>query len=230
MEIDLSEYVAGGYFVVKYSDHGFEPSELLPQRLISISNCIGRKLEIYWGWDTNQNRQDILDFGIPEEKFSAFETWSTSASNIGFPGVFYTLDAAREFIATFLATVQDIVLIGIGLPNEMVDDFIVDNPQTVYDPATQMHLQDLYGINYVLHQKNQLASEGQAIGFEVVGENFGLSCSWLCSGLEKVMHDLFGIHPNSYGLIDSYEDAKKSGLPKMRCKGLAANRNRIIPG
>ena len=177
--------------------------------MISISNCIGKKLKVYWGWDIKQNRQEILDFGIPEGKFSAFEAWSTNDELVGFPGVFYSLDAAREFIADFMAGDSDIVAIGIGLPNGMVDDFLADNPQIIYDPVKQTHHGDLYGVNYVLHQKNQLEPYGKGMGFEVVGENFGLSCSWLCSGIEKDMHELYGIRPNSYGLIDTYADAAK---------------------
>lgn len=209
MDVDLNDYVAGGYFVVKYSDRGFSKSDLMPERVISISNCIGKKFKIYWGWDVLQNRQDILDFGIPEAKLSAFEAWAKDEVSITFPGVFYSLQAAREFSTAFLTSAQDVVLVGIGLPNNMVDGYLAGNPQTGYDPVKQTYHADLYGVNYVLHQKGRLTGVGKAIGFEIVGENFGLSCSWLCSNIEKDVNELFDIHPNQYGLIDSYEDAIK---------------------
>ena len=33
--------------------------------------------------------------------------------------------------------------------------------------------------------------------------------SWLCSGLERDMHERFGIRANNKGLLDSYADAKQ---------------------
>jgi hypothetical protein len=209
MDIDLIDYAAGGYFVVKYSDQGFTHSELLPKRVISISRCIGEKLKVYWGWGVLENRQDILDFGIGEEKFPLFESWAKDETNIGFPDVFYLPQAARKFIAAFLDAGPDVMLIGIGLPNKMADGYLTDNSQTVYDPVTHTPRQALYGVNYMLHQRGQVAVGGEVIGFEVVSENVGLSCSWLCSNIEKNMHELFGIRPNQYGLMDSYADAKK---------------------
>jgi hypothetical protein len=210
MDIDLNDYVAGGYFITKYAEREkWMSADLLPERVISISRCIGKKLEIYWGWDLDQNQQEIENFGIPASKLQAFADWIKQSNHIGFPDVFYTLDAAHQLVAEFLDLESDIALIGIGLSTDMVDSFLVENKQISYDRVKQTSHDDLYGVNYVLHHRKQLSPDSKMLGFEVVAENSGLSCSWLCSGLEKDMHKLFGIHPNQHGLIDSYADAKK---------------------
>lgn len=45
------------------------------------------------------------------------------------------------------------------------------------------------------------------LGFEVVSYWYQLGHSWLCSGLEREMHQLFGISPNARGFIDTLEQA-----------------------
>ena len=48
------------------------------------------------------------------------------------------------------------------------------------------------------------------LGFEIASfayHDFGHS--WLCSGINQDMYQLYGIHPNAYGLIDTAEDARK---------------------
>jgi hypothetical protein len=72
MDIDLSDYVAGGYFVVKYSDDGFWKSDLLPERVISVSDCIGEKLDIVWAWNREEYEKRAIEFGIAADKMEAF--------------------------------------------------------------------------------------------------------------------------------------------------------------
>jgi hypothetical protein len=64
--------------------------------------------------------------------------------------------------------------------------------------------------NHIVGEHEPLPTGGNILGFEVTSFHFGHGHSWLCSGLERDMHELFGIRPNSYGLIDSYEEAKKA--------------------
>jgi hypothetical protein len=71
---------------------------------------------VAWGWDIKQYQQDALDFGIPADKLPEFVDWSQAAHHveIGHPNVFYTLEAARRFIARFPEP-KDVALVGIGL-------------------------------------------------------------------------------------------------------------------
>jgi hypothetical protein len=100
-------------------------------------------------------------------------------------------------------------LIGIGLPTELVDKFLRENKQTVYESNEAVYIDSPYGLNYILDKRQPLLPGGETLGFEIIGYHINLSCSWLCSHLEQDMHREFGIRPNKYGLIDSYEEAIK---------------------
>ena len=45
------------------------------------------------------------------------------------------------------------------------------------------------------------------LGFEPLVFNGGLSCSWLCNGLETTVAEQLGIRPNASGLISTFEEA-----------------------
>jgi hypothetical protein len=163
---------------------------------------------VYWGWnlDINNNRQAALDFGIPADKLPVLRQWSNS-SEIGFPDIFYTLDAAQRCAHDL--NLSQVLLLGLGLPTSLVDGFLADNPQKAYDTIKQVYVTDPYGVNYVLTQHQPLPASGEILGFEIASYYMNLGHSWLCSGLERDMHEQFGIRPNAHGLIDTYEDAKK---------------------
>jgi hypothetical protein len=208
MEIDLSDYIAGGYFVVKYAHNGLQRSDLLPERLISLSECICQKLNIVWGWNIENydHKEQAFNFGIPTDKVEAFCEWCAGKD----PGALYSLDIAREFIAEFLADTSDVVLVGIAMYKDMVEGFLAANKQKVYFANEGIDKEFIHGVNYVLSEGNRLPTDSNPLGFEVVGYSYNdLGHSWLCSSLDKDMHELFSIRPNQYGLIDSYEDAKK---------------------
>ncbi len=200
--IDLRDYVAGGYFILKDSSEGFQHSTLLPERVISVSGCIGDILEPYWGWNLKENQAHLDRWGISADLIDQFRAYSTDRheKDYGFPGVFYSLDAARHFAVTFLSPIENALLIGIALPRNLVDTFLATNTQPNEIP---------YGVNHMLSRNESLALTGTTLGFEIVSYNINPGHSWLCSGLEKEMHELFGIKPNRYGLIDTYAEARQ---------------------
>jgi hypothetical protein len=205
MDVDLGDYVAGGYFVVKYiepSDHGFQPSELLPERVISIRGCVSATFEVYWGWDTEKHKVEALKFGIPNEKLGVLSEWINEDhyGEIEHPNVFLKPEYALSFVNEFLDFAHDFVILGIGLHKGLVDKFLKEN----VDNRAELH-----GLDQLLYERTPLETGGQILGFEVVGYNINFSCSWLCSGLEKDMRELYGIHPNQHGFIETYEDAEK---------------------
>lgn len=212
MDIDLSEYMAGGYFITKYADRPeYLDAGLLPERLVSLSECIGSSVQIYWGWDLDKHRQEALQFGILSEKLNEFAAWilGKGRTDIDFPGVFYSIEAARRFVAEFLPVKDGLLIIGIALPESLVDGFLNDNQQTVYNANTQEYIQETYGINLALSERKPLPPNGEILGFEVVSYYYNLDHSWLCSGLERDMHQKFGIRPGQYGLIETFEDANR---------------------
>jgi len=212
MDIDLRDYTAGGYFITKYAQRDENRSpDLFPEQLISLSSHISPgKASIYWGWDIDKNRDEALAFGIPAAKLPELATWYQATHEVvGFPDVYYTLDAAREFVEAFLPVKDNLVVLGIALPKSLVDGFLGDNQQTSYNPNTQEYSHEPYGINLALSKREPLLPSGEILGFEVVSHYYNLGCSWLCSGLERDMHQEFGIRPGKYGLIETFEEANK---------------------
>ena len=213
MDIDLNDYVAGGYFVVKYSDYGFARSELMPELVVSLSLCMSMKFQVDWGW-RKMGPPPKNDLGIPPEKHAAFYAWS-SAANADSDGI-YDIADARYAINQFFPDNPDVLLIGIGLHHELVNEFSIYKPYPAEHPnyvvyerpgADEQRSTELKG--HFVNKRVSLEKDGQPLGFEVISYFYSWSHSWLCSGLEKNMHELFGIRHNSYGLIDSYTEAKK---------------------
>ena len=95
-----------------------------------------------------------------------------------------------------------------GLPKGLVAKFLIDNQQTMYYQETQITREINYGTNLVVSKSGRLEPNGNILGFEILSYSYSdISHSWLCSGIEKDMNELFAIHPNPYGLIDTHKEA-----------------------
>jgi hypothetical protein len=132
-------------------------------------------------------------------------------AELGHPNVFYTLAAAQTIANEFLPDKSYLHILGIALPQTLVEDFLSDNQQTTFSVEKQTYEDTLYGINAVLREAKPPEAGASVIGHEVLS-SYGLGQighSWLCSGLERDMHDLFNIRPNPHGLIDSLADAMR---------------------
>lgn len=217
MDVDLSQFISAGYYLTRYAEDGFWKSDLLPSRIVSISKCIGKPLSVYWGWHPfEQYQKDILDFGIPDTKLDDFRTWCGQHGDY-YSNTFPTLTTARQFIVEFLPEHTDHLLLGVGLPAELLDSFLEkDYPYTGYfNPdgtlSERLKTPDEFNAIYrAVYQRQPLAPGGTPLGFEVVTYSYNeFGDSWLCSGLEKEMYQLFSIRTNHDGLMDSYADARK---------------------
>jgi hypothetical protein len=212
--IDLNDFIAGGYLLTKYGER--QPgrnADLLPERLVSLSDCIAPILQVYWGWNLDQYRQAALDFGIPADKLPVMQQWSIRPE-LGHPDIFYSLDAGRRCAHDL--SLSQVLLLGIALPHESVDTFLDENRlyKSDYVEGEFLNERELlpkewWGIQRALYQHQPLPASGEILGFEIASYYMNLGHSWLCSGLERDMHEQFGIRPNAHGLIDTYEDAKK---------------------
>lgn len=191
--IDLRDYQVAGYFLIKANKPDWPQlkTELLPEKLLSLSDCICPRLSVWWGWQPG-DKDAALNFGIPPSKLDEFVDWCTQDYEAVLePGsAFRSIDAAREFVQRFLPDTSSVYLIGAGLHHTLTDHFGQETK----------HLN-------VPH--TPLEEGGIVLGFEVVAHSHGFSDSWLCSGLEGDMHRLFGICPNQYGLINTYAEAKQ---------------------
>lgn len=200
--IDLDDFYSSGYFLIRANHPGWEQlrTELLPDKLVSLSSCISPRLEVCWGWGAD-SAPLVLDFGIPQEKLEAFTAWCQGAyaDDANMWGMFFSTDGARRFARQFLPGAPDVMLIGAGLSKESPGI----NPR-------QPPEGEQFGIEQWIEKQLSLEQGGAPLGFEVVSFSYGtFGHSWLCSGLEQDMHRLFGIRPNHRGLIGTYAEARK---------------------
>lgn len=213
-EIDLRDYVAAGYFITKLSKYGFTPTPYFQhEQVISLSSCINPWfIEPLWGGNIEKHKLEILWWGIAETKFDALREYSSQmfGKDHHFPNVFLKLSSAQRFIKRFLSNLDDVILLGVGLPKDVVMDFLPENSEPVSDANKQDKRQALLGVGLVLSQNEVLKPGGEIMGFEVVSfpyNNFGHS--WLCSNLQTDMYELFDINTGKFGLLRTYEDAMK---------------------
>jgi hypothetical protein len=200
---DLDNFYSAGYFLIRANTPDWPDfrADLLPEKLISLSTCICPRVEVTWGWLPG-NPEMALEFGIPQEQLDAFLEWCKREyeTSMDYVSMFYSPEAVREFIARFLPETTGLYLIGVGLHQD--SDVASRHVHGEGEPPT--------GIEVRLGQHLPMELGGDMLGFEVVSfayHDFGHS--WLCSGLHKDMHALYGIRPNAYGLIDSEDDARK---------------------
>ncbi|MBI1277350.1 MAG: hypothetical protein GC179_04405 [Anaerolineaceae bacterium] len=209
--IDLNDYVAGGYFVAKpIQRETWMSVDLLPEQITTLSSCLNKsKVQIYWGWHTDNPSERIAELGISNEKLDNFKRWSAS-DEVGFPNVFYTLQVAQSFIAEFLSYTSEFSVFGVGLPKAIVAKFLIDNQQKLHHRETNTFSNELYGTNLVLSHLEPLKPNGNILGFEILSYMYSnLDHSLLCNYLEREIFQIFGIRPNQYGLIQTYKDAMK---------------------
>jgi hypothetical protein len=202
--IDLNDYYSGGYFLLRADKPDWPQlkTDLLPEKLVSMSRCMCPRLSVHWGWNPG-NREAALKFGIPETKLDEFVEWCNSGyqTDLDVMSMFYSPEAARRFIKQFSLNTNNLWLVGTGLPKELEEA----NWREEIDQNERVE-----GVEKRIEQHLPIESNGIILGFEVVSYQYhDLSHSWLCNYLQQDMFDLYGIRPNQYGLIDSHDEANK---------------------
>jgi hypothetical protein len=201
--IDFRHFISAGYFLIQAGNPMWEQleTELLPEKLISLSDCIANKFNVAWGWTTG-NKSLALQFGIREALWDEFVIWSQNAylGDMDIWSMFYSPKAARQITNRFVDVSDNLHLIGVGLPLELEG--------TNWRELAQDR--EIYGIEKRIEQRVPMAEGGIPLGFEVASFEYGtFGHSWLCSYLHLEMNKLFGIRPAQYGLMRSEQDARQ---------------------
>ncbi|MFC4323204.1 hypothetical protein [Litchfieldia salsa] len=119
-----------------------------------------------------------------------------------FPQLFTTVHLAREFAKKFLNHLNDISIIGIGLPENLVQAFL-DEAETLAKSSKGQ-----YGIKKLLLNRTTTEMEAADIkGYEVLGFEFGKFHSYICNSLEKDYKNEFQFSLNENGFIPSLDMA-----------------------
>ena len=203
--------VSGGYLVARPVERTpYMDASLLPARLWSASNCLARIAPGDWALEwvqrgDEERRSAAEAFGIPVDRLPALIEWATARfdRDFGWPGIFLTLEAAREFCAAFVPEDSDAAILGLALSDEDVEgvlQWLAPGPR-----------EGAPGVHRCLEARGAPASGGLRLGWDVLVSDHGAgpSHSYLCNGLERDFAARLGARPNVYGLFDDPARARQ---------------------
>jgi hypothetical protein len=201
----MIDYVSGGYYVLKAIPRPDGLSDILPDKLLTMSNCFTELVRdiIQLQWDRYDDvRESIADeareFGIPEARIPELTSWAKSQQNTNYL-VYSEIGPALELRRRFI-TDPSTHVVGIGLRTSLLDSF---QSQLVKD------INQGTGLLELVNEKRPLVDGGNALGFEPLGFEGTKFHSWLCHSAPDKAHKHLGIRPNQLGLIDSFDAAKQ---------------------
>ena len=216
MNLGTERFIATGYLLLREAPRPSSSSqELLPERILSASTCISPQFpgtySIEWAAGTEAERSAAFDkIGLPVERRQAAVSWATEQFDraIGWPGVFLQCADALETRDRFFAGVPAPSVLGLGLPEGRVDEFIRASsppPQVPgYSPMGES------GFLRSAKRREPLASGHRPLGFELLNVEVGqISHSWLCNGLESHFWSTRGIRPGPNGFIQTLDEAAR---------------------
>ena len=216
MDINLSDFVAGGYFLARWSERQpWMSSDLLPERVLSGCGHICRFFPdvraIDWTAGIPKERGAAVSaFGIPEPRLPDVVSWANKSFGkaFGYPRVLYSRRDAAAALAVLAPPVDSVVLFGLGLPTDLVDEFL----HSASPSAPEEGRAPVGGTGYLecVARGEPLDRGGSSLGYELLSSaGFGdVNCSWLCNGLEKQFHEKSGPVPNAHGFIDELDIAR----------------------
>jgi len=158
-----------------------------------------------------EREEHARELGIRPELLPQVVDWATKAFDADFkwPNVLSTPAVAREFRQQFIP--GDVRLIGLGLPADLVDEFLTLAAPPPSSPGYAPNGPS--GVYEVLRSRQPLATGGRARGYEVLG--FGIAgafCSFRCNQFEADFQREFGATFNTWGLIDDEAVARRCAL------------------
>lgn len=204
-DIDRSQFYSGGFFLIRAVEtpQGLDDGGLLPKKIISLSSCFCKKLDNTWTWIPDKT-EEAFEFGISESKWEAFKVWCGAQyqnEQLDMYGMLSSKQVAQDCIQQFIPDTTDLYLVEVGLPQYIGKD---NWREQIPDDGHAV------GVEKRISQCIPMLKDGRTLGYEVVSycyHDFGHT--WLCGYLHRDMNKLFDIQPNQYGLIETFDEAKK---------------------
>ena len=126
-------------------------------------------------------------------------------------GVWLDPDIVREFAIDYLSHREDLKLIAIALKSYYRSEFLINYNSKL-------------GVDRVLRSGQTIKLNQGFSGYEILGDDRGLFCSFICNHLESDLKQKLKIKLNQYGLIDRHDLAIQStdyiNLPKTGAEPL----------
>lgn len=200
--IDLNEYYAGGYFLLKSRTKLCIPRAELPANCdpYSPAKWITWSIPNTWGftWATDDRELSSVAkyLRLSRERLLQMQQWVTSyeAIQVGYPNVFLSYTAMHTFASQFIDDKEALRYIGIGIHRLFIDEFL-HTRKPVGSEGTS-------GIYQMLSGKHVLHPDGYILGFDILHFEYSEFNSWLCPYLYSGFVAATGIALNAYGLLD----------------------------
>lgn len=200
--------IFGGYCIITPVERpDYMDKQLIPDTVLSASDCIcdfHPEINVLWGRSKEVKHKYIQRLNISESTYEEIANWVADKFEGGFfayPQVFTTIELAKEFLYKYLCHLSDAKIIGIGLPEKYVDEFI-----TYEEPLNAGENQN--GIEKLLLSGLPIEEkDSKFMGYEILGYESGSFHSYLCNGLEKDFNEHFKFTLNQNGFIPSLEEA-----------------------
>jgi hypothetical protein len=199
---DISDYISGGYYLVQRTPLPKNISELLPDKVLTVSDCFAKVAPDLWAVDwedwTEQDRADeAAAFGISAQVVADLVLWFSVETGSDHPNAFSSLALAREFYRRFV-TVDQPLIVGIGLHKTLLSSF---HEQLSKDSNRG------YGLVERVLRYQPIADGGRFLGYEPLGYEATHFHTWLCHHAPDEAHARFKTLPNENGLISTLEEA-----------------------
>ena len=203
------KYISGGYYIVSPLERAdCMDKTLLPETILSASACLCEfhpDTKILWEGSQKKKQTYSKKLNLSNNAFEELEGWVQKKyedKTFNFPQLFTTVELAREFKKTFLNHLNDIRIIGIGLQENFVEEFL-DEEETLSKPAKER-----YGIETLIMNKTTIDMEAsKKNGYEVLGFESGQFHSYICNGLEEDYNNNLKFSLNENGFISNLEMA-----------------------
>lgn len=197
----MNDYIAGGFFVVPRIPRPAGTSDLLPENVLTLSNCLATVVPDTWavdlGYPADEDRSDgAAQLNIPPALIPDLVKWVTAEIGPDRPSAFRSLTAAREFYRRFI-TQPNVLVVGIGLHRSLQSSF---GSQIGNDPTRGE------GLLQRIQQNDPLPGGGFVRGYEPLGFCGGGFHTWLCNTSPGEVSSHLGIQPNENGLISTPEE------------------------
>lgn len=203
MNVNLSAFICGGYFLCKRILRPAEITDLVPNSLLTLSTCFTDIAPDGWAvqgysYGDEERAAEAARFGIPSHVVPELVTSFTRViSEHYLHNAFPSLSVAQEFYRR-CADQNLIALLGIGLESSLVT-------------SLRSQLSDDVNNGYCLIERIDanvpLEQGGSVLGYEPLGFEATKFHSWLCHNAPAEVYQQFGIRPNDLGFIDSLDDA-----------------------
>jgi hypothetical protein len=201
----MPDYISGGYYVLKAIPRPSDLSDILPNTLVTMSNCFTKVVcDInQLQWDTYDNvreaiAEEAMEFGIPPPQIAELVNWAKAQRNTNY-NAYSEVEPALELRRRFI-TDPSVHVIGIGLHTSLLDSFMSQLGKDINRGV---------GLVELVNDKRPPADGGTALGFEPLGFEGTKFHSWLCHDAPGEAYKRFGVRPNQLGLIDRLDDARQ---------------------